>query len=98
MNGTYYANPTFPTSSENNDLNIVETEKNDLTLNELLTKNKGKKIKICLSFPNYKEETILSGRLEKIAYDYLIINDIVSDEYKIILLKYINYISFIEKI
>ena len=89
MNGTLYQNPTFPTLDEEK---IINQDINK----EKLQCNKGKLVKVYLSFPN--KDMDFEGRLEYIDHDYIVISNIDTNIYNLIPSRYINYISFNEKI
>ena len=101
MNGTYYENPTFPNQIDNESQeNTTSIEKNntkDNQLNDILKNNKGKKINISMSYQNGEKE-LYNGIIEYIGDDYLIISNPETGNYYLLLLKYLNYIDFEEKI
>ena len=92
MNGTYFKSSDFPNDLDFNQLN----EDN----NPLFKKNIGKKIKIYLTFSNSKEwrDKMLSGIIENVNHDFLIVSDPSSGSWYLVPIVYINYIEFEEKI
>lgn len=69
-------------------------------INNIIKLNKGKKIKIYTTIPNsekYKDNEF-NGILEQSPYDYIIISEPQTGIWKIIPIKYINYILFEENI
>ena len=90
MNGTYYPNPTFPTSSLNDEENL--NNNNDKTLNtidDFLYNYKEKELYILTTF---NEEKYV-GKLKYIYSDYIIIRNIEKEKWYIIPLKNINIIE-----
>ena len=92
MNGTYFKNSDFP-----NNLDYHEPIEDN---NILFKKNVGKKVKIYATFSNSKEwrDKILSGIIEGINNNFLIISDPRLGVWYIIPIIYVSYIEFEEKI
>ena len=107
MNGSYFQNPTFPTVTNedikeyprtNNYYNVTPNEQ--ISFENILKINRGKKIKLYLSFSNdseWKNKTF-EGILENSYKDFLIISDPNNGSWYILKPENINYIEFLEKI
>ena len=113
MNGTYYQNPTFPGNvntppgnGNNYDTNInPQVNNQELPMEQsyienILRLNKGKIIKAYVSFPDSTEwkNKIFEGRIEQAGRDHLIISNPQNGEWYLILMIYLNYVTFTEKI
>lgn len=103
MNGNYYQNPTFPTSQNNYEVNL----NNDTTLEmeqsyieNILRLNKGKKVKAYVSFPDSNDwrDKVFTGIIEEAGRDHLIISDPSTGHWNLILMIYLNYVEFDERI
>ena len=101
MNGTYYKNPTFPSVQDNNYQETISSENNDykknIPLNDILKNNIGKKINIYLLYENNERQNY-NGIIENVEKDYIIISNPETGNWFLLLLKYLNYIEFEEKI
>ena len=102
MNGTYYKNPTFPASIDNNYQESISPVEKTNTIKEdnysdILKNNIGKKINISMSYQNNEKE-LYNGIIEYIGDDNIIISNPESGNWYLLLLKYLNYIEFEEKI
>ena len=101
MNGTYYENPTFPNQINNEHQESITSIENNNTkdnqINDILKNNKGKKINISMSYHNNEKE-LYNGIIEYVSNNYLIISNPETSSYYLLLLKYLNYIEFEEKI
>ena len=86
MNGTLYSNPTFPDSR---DYTINNDNKNAIN-----NDNNGVKVKI---YTDFSEKEFI-GRIEEITKKYIILSNPENEEYNLIFIKNINYISSNEKI
>ncbi len=112
MNGTYYPNPTFPNNempgnSNNYDVNIAPTENNNLLMNgeqsyieNILRLNKGKTVRAYVSFPDATEwrNKIFEGVIQEAGRDHLILSNPNNGEWYLILMIYLNYVTFTERI
>jgi spore germination protein Q len=113
MNGTYYQNPTFPGNintppgnTNNYDVNVApQTNNQELPMEQsyienILRLNKGKIIKAYVSFPDSTEwkNKVFEGRIEQAGRDHLIISNPQNGEWYLILMIYLNYVTFNEKI
>lgn len=107
MNGTYYQNPTFPGNTNNYDVNMKTTTLSNDSLpmeqsyiENILRLNKGKMVSAYVSFPDSTEwrNKIFKGRIEEAGRDHLIISNPQTGEWYLILMIYLNYVTFDEKI
>ena len=113
MNGTYYQNPTFPNNNEapgntnNYDVNIAPNESNNLLMNgeqsyieNILRLNKGKVVRAYVSFPDATEwrNKIFEGVIQEAGRDHLILSNPNNGEWYLILMIYLNYVTFNERI
>ena len=106
MNGTYYQNPTFPTAATNNYTDNIVPVGTELTMEQsyienILRLNKGKKVKVYASFPdasNENKDKIFIGIIEQSGRDHLILSNPSTGKWNLILMIYVNYIEFDEKI
>ncbi len=109
INGAYYQNPTFPTidNSTNNNfedgyqagqLNNMPMEQS--YIENILRNNKGKKVKAYVSFPDANEwkDKIFEGTIEQAGRDHLIIRNPKDGHWYLILMIYLDYVEFDEKI
>lgn len=105
MNGSYYQNPMF-----NNDLRPADTfvspgNTNTLPMEQsyvenILRLNKGKKVTAYVSFPdslNWKDKMFV-GIIEQAGRDHLILSDPSTGKWYLILMIYLDYVEFDEKI
>ena len=106
MNGTYYQNPTFPTATSNNyQDNIVPVGQQDLPMEQsyienILRLNKGKKIKAYVSYPDSIDwkDSVYTGIIEQAGREHLIVSDPSTGKRYLILMIYLNYVEFEERI
>ena len=104
MNGTYYPNPTFPGNSNNYEVNM-NNQNNTIPMEQsyienILRANKGKIVKAYVSFPDATDwkNKIFEGRIEQAGRDHLIISNQDTGEWDLILMIYLDYVSFNEPI
>lgn len=104
MNGNFYPNPTFPQAENTmNDIpeplvpNKIEEQS---YIENILRLNKGKKVKAYVSFPDSSEwkNKIFEGTIKEAGRDHLIIMNNQTGEWYLILMIYLNYVEFEEKI
>ncbi|MGN1371380.1 MAG: spore coat protein GerQ [Candidatus Coprovivens sp.] len=111
MNGNFYKNPTFPTlDNKQSDDNSFESgykagQLADISMQQsyienILRHNKGKKVRAYVSFPDSEEwrDRVFEGTIEQAGRDHLIIRDPKDDHWYLILMIYLNYVEFDEKI
>lgn len=107
MNGNYYQNPTFPTidTPTTGDLPYSGAVLEDIPMQQsyienILRHNKGKKVKAYVSFPDANEwkDKIFEGIIEQAGRDHLIIRDTQNGQWYLILMIYLDYVEFDERI
>lgn len=105
MNGTYYQNPTFPTAATNNYTDNIVPVGTELTMEQsyienILRLNKGKKVKAYVSYPDSLDwkDSIYNGIIEEAGRDHLIISNPETGKWYLILMIYLNFVEFDEKI
>ena len=101
MNGSYYKNPDFmPYPNFERDESVEELPMEQSYIENIHRNNKGKKIKAYVSFPdsiNWKDK-IFTGIIEQAGRDHLIISDPTTGKWYMILMIYLDYVEFDEKI
>ena len=106
MNGSYYQTPVF-INDINRDTNSPMTYNNDKTYNmeqsyieNILRNNIGKKVRVHASFSDSIEwrDRVFVGIIERAGRDNLIINDIENNKNYLILMIYVDFVEFDEKI
>lgn len=109
MNGTYYQNPTFPGNTNNYDVNLknnnISSNNESLPMEQsyienILRLNKGKKAKAYFSFPDSNEwrDKVFEGIIEEAGKDHLVMSNPRTGQWSLILLIYLNFVEFDEKI
>lgn len=112
MNGNFYKNPTFPMLdvNQNSDDNNYESgyqagQASEVSMQQsyienILRHNKGKKVRAYVSFPDSDEwkDKVFEGTIEQAGRDHLIIRDPRDDHWYLILMIYLDYVEFDEKI
>lgn len=105
MNGTYYQNPTFPTAATNNYTDNIIPVGTELTMEQsyienILRLNRGKKVKAYVSYPDSLDwkDSIYNGIIEQAGRDHLIISNPETGKWYLILMIYLNFVEFDEKI
>lgn len=105
MNGTYYQNPTFPTAATNNYTDNIVPVGTELTMEQsyienILRLNRGKKVKAYVSYPDSLDwkDSIYNGIIEQAGRDHLIISNPETGKWYLILMIYLNFVEFEEKI
>ncbi len=111
MNGNFYQNPKFPTleNNETDDNNfesgyeagqLADVSMQQSYIENILRHNKGKKVHAYVSFPDSNEwkDKIFEGTIEQAGRDHLIIKDPKNGHWYLILMIYLNYVEFDEKI
>ncbi len=102
MNGSYYPNAQFPKEMNLNTAPIgggnVDDEQS--YIENILRLNKGKKAKAYFSFPDSEKwrDKIFEGIIEEAGKDHLVMSDPNTGNWQLILLIYLNYVEFDEKI
>ena len=102
MNGSYYPNAQFPKEMNLNTAPIgggnVDDEQS--YIENILRLNKGKQAKAYFSFPDSEKwrDKIFEGIIEEAGKDHLVMSDPNTGNWQLILLIYLNYVEFDEKI
>lgn len=107
MNGSYYKNPIFTgEGGPNYESNKIPVESvTDLPMEQsyienILRLNKGKKVTAYVSFPDSVEwrDRKFTGLIEQAGRDHLILSDIDTGKWYLILMIYLDYVEFNERI
>lgn len=106
MNGTYYQNPTFPSATNtNNYTDNIDTVGVPLTMEQsyienILRLNKGKLAKAYVSYPDSVawKDSVYDGVIEEAGRDHLVMSDPKTGKWYLILMIYLNYVEFNERI
>ena len=107
MNGNFFPNPTFPNvdfdSKENVNQGFVPIEDEPMEqsyIENILRHNKGKKVKIYVSFPDSNEwrDKVYEGIVEQAGRDHIILSDPNTGKWYLILMIYLDYVEFDERI
>ena len=107
MNGNYYSNPTFPGNDYNyentNNQNFVPIEDVPMQqsyIENILRHNKGKRVKLYVSFPDSNEwrDKVFDGIVEQAGRDHIIISDPQTGKWYLVLMIYLDYVEFDERI
>lgn len=103
MNGSYYPNPTFPSTMnyppDNQEINTTLPMEQSYIEN-ILRLNKGKKAKVFASFPDSNEwrDRIYDGIIEQAGKDHLVMSSPSTGDWYLIPMIYVNWVEFEEKI
>lgn len=99
------ATNTNTNPSPSNYQNNIDTINQSLTMEQsyienILRLNKGKRVRAFVSFPDSNEwkDRIFTGIIEEAGRDHLIISDPTNGNWYLILMIYLNYVEFDEKI
>ena len=106
MNGNYYSNPTFPGNEYVNGsvqeqfIPIVPRETSRILTKNILRHNKGKRVKLYVSFPDSNEwrDKVFDGIVEQAGRDHIIISDPQTGKWYLVLMIYLDYVEFDERI
>jgi spore coat protein GerQ len=106
MNGNFYSNPTFPGNDiVNNSISdtfipIADEPMEQSYIENILRHNKGKKVKLYVSFPDSNEwrDKVYDGIIEQAGRDHIIISDPQTGKWYLILMIYLDYVEFEERI
>ena len=105
MNGNYYPSAKYPNDYNLNTAPIgggvngnVQDEQS--YIENILRLNKGKKAKAYFSFPDSNEwrDKVFEGIIEEAGKDHLVMSDPKTGKWSLILLIYLNFVEFDEKI
>lgn len=105
MNGNFYQNPTFPGLEKNitppgnisNEQNILMEQS---YIENILRLNKGKQVRIHMTFPDSNEfrDREFVGIIEQSGRDHIILSDPTTGKWYLLLMIYVDFITFDEKI
>ena len=110
MNGNFFGNPTFPTNTTNNAANMTSPPGNysyieslpmeQSYIENILRLNKGKKVNVYMSYSDSVEwrDKMYTGIIEQAGRDHLIISDPSTGKWYLLLMIYLDYVEFNEKI
>lgn len=104
MNSNYFQNPVFPNTQPINNQQyntqspILDEEQS--YIENILRLNKGKLAKLYFSYPDSTEwrDKVFSGIIEEAGRDHIIVSDPNSGMWYLLLIIYLNYVEFQEKI
>lgn len=112
MNGNYYQNPVFPgqglmNNTVPNQQTVPSLQQNQLTLIEeqsyienILRLNRGKKARFHITVPGSKDwqDRVFNGIIEQSGKDHIIVSNPETGEWYLILMIYLNFVTFEEPI
>ena len=101
INNPNSTNTPNPINNFNQDYNIgTSLPMEQSYIENILRLNKGKMVKAYVSFPDSTEwrNKIFAGRIEEAGRDHLIISNPNTGEWDLILMIYLNYVTFDERI
>lgn len=97
-----YSNyPGNPIYYENTKLPNQETVQNEQSyIENILRLNRGKKVRIHMTFPDSNEfrDKVFTGVIEQSGRDHIILSDSTNGNWYLLLIIYLDYIEFNEKI
>ena len=100
MNGSYYQTPVFINDMERDTTYANNYNMEQSYIENILRNNIGKKVRVHASFSDSIEwrDRVFSGIIERAGRDNLIINDVDNNKYYLILMIYVDFVEFNEKI
>ena len=100
MNGSYYQTPVFINDMERDTTYGNNYNMEQSYIENILRNNIGKKVRVHASFSDSVEwrDRVFVGIIERAGRDNLIINDIDNGKYYLILMIYVDFVEFDEKI
>ncbi len=105
MNGSYYPSAKYPNDYNLNTAPIGGGTNGNIQdeqsyIENILRLNKGKKAKAYFSFPDSNEwrDKVFEGIIEEAGKDHLVMSDPKTGKWSLILLIYLNFVEFDEKI
>lgn len=101
INNPNSTNTPNPINNFNQDYNMgTSLSMEQSYIENILRLNKGKMVKAYVSFPDSTEwrNKIFAGRIEEAGRDHLIISNPNTGEWDLILMIYLNYVTFDERI
>ena len=100
MNGSYYQTPVFINDINRNNEGKVPFTVEQSYIENILRNNIGKLARVHASFSDSNEwkDRVFVGTIEHAGRDNLIIHDIDNNKYYLILMVYVDFVSFDEEI
>jgi spore germination protein Q len=100
MNGSYYQTPVFINDVDRDTTFDKNYNMEQSYIENILRNNIGKKVRVHASFSDSVEwrDRVFVGIIERAGRDNLIINDIDNGRYYLILMIYVDFVEFNEKI
>ena len=98
MNNNNYYNPVYPNGYVDNGSTTFDDEQS--YIENIIRLNKGKIGRFYMTFPDSLEwrDRIFSGIIEQSGKDHIIISDPTTGKWYLLLLIYLDYVEFDEKI
>ena len=96
--GTPIYSGNIPTPNQS--INYTDLPLEQSYIENILRLNKGKKVKAYVSYPDSIDwkDSVYTGIIEQAGRDHLIISDPTTGKWYLILMIYLNYVEFEEKI
>ncbi len=101
MNGSYFPSAKAPNDMYLNNVASSVNEDNEQSyIENILRLNKGKKAKAYFSFPDSEKwrDKVFEGIIEEAGKDHLVMSDPNTGTWQLILLIYLNFVEFDEKL
>lgn len=103
MNGNYYQTPVFINDIERDTTNPIVNNNYNIEqsyIENILRNNIGKKVRVHASFSDSVEwrDKVFVGIIEHAGRDNLVINDVENNKNYLILMIYVDFVEFDEKI
>ena len=98
MNNNNYYNPVYPNGYVDNGSTTFDDEQS--YIENIIRLNKGKIGRFYMTFPDSLEwrDRVFSGVIEQSGKDHIIISDATTGKWYLLLLIYLDYVEFDEKI
>ena len=98
MNNNNYYNPVYPNGYDDNGSTTFDDEQS--YIENIIRLNKGKIGRFYMTFPDSLEwrDRVFSGIIEQSGKDHIIISDPTTGKWYLLLLIYLDYVEFDEKI
>ena len=98
MNNNNYYNPVYPNGYVDNGSTTFDDEQS--YIENIIRLNKGKIGRFYMTFPDSLEwrDRVFSGIIEQSGKDHIIISDSTTGKWYLLLLIYLDYVEFDEKI
>ena len=98
MNNNNYYNPVYPNGYVDNGSTTFDDEQS--YIENIIRLNKGKICRFYMTFPDSLEwrDRVFSGIIEQSGKDHIIISDPTTGKWYLLLLIYLDYVEFDEKI